>query len=377
LRVERGWLVAAADGALSGDAAADFRRSLDLLAEDPLDPEMLETRLDLVESFVMRADLDGALALLESLRDDLGSDQPCLELMVDIWFGMVAWLRGDFGAASAELSDAAERSTAAIEAGAEVYNLPGMVVSAFTQLAETHLVRGDVFGAEAALARAEGLTEGIRFPEGAFNHAYVLFARIWLHVEMGEFDRAAALAVDATQIGERHGLEIIRLFGDIWRALIGALSAVRAGRLDDVTAGLGALTGLVDTLGTVELNEYVVIFGGLLGRILTEAGRPAEARHRLEALLQQSAQTGLRCYDAELLRVRAGTHADPECRDADITAAVELSRSQGSILFELRAALDDVDSRGAAALPGLRSVVERFPPGNEWPELGTARGYAR
>jgi hypothetical protein len=97
----------------------------------------------------------------------------------------------------------------------------------------------------------------------------------------------------------------------------------------------------------------------------------------LDALLQQSEQTGLRCYDAELLRVRAGTHAAPEGRHADITAAAELARSQGTILFELRAALDDVKLRGAAALPGLRSVVNRFPPDTRWPELRTARDLAR
>ena len=40
-------------------------------------------------------------------------------------------------------------------------------------------------------------------------------------------------------------------------------------------------------------------------------------------------------YDAELLRLRAHTHADPDARQA---AALDLARSRGATLFELRAA---------------------------------------
>ena len=94
MRLERGWLVAAADGALSKPAAADFERCLELPGTDPLDDELIETRLDLVESYVMRADLRRARASSSS-RCARTSERsvPWFELMVDIWFGIVSWLR--------------------------------------------------------------------------------------------------------------------------------------------------------------------------------------------------------------------------------------------------------------------------------------------
>ena len=35
-------------------------------------------------------------------------------------------------------------------------------------------------------------------------------------------------------------------------------------------------------------------------------------------------------YDAELLRLRAHTHTDPDARQADIAAALDLARRQGA-----------------------------------------------
>ena len=78
-------------------------------------------------------------------------------------------------------------------------------------------------------------------------------------------------------------------------------------------------------------------------------------------------------YDAELLRLRAHTHTDPDARQADIGAALELARRQGATLFELRAALDDYDLRGQPARAALIDVVSRIPANNAWPELARAQ----
>ena len=77
-------------------------------------------------------------------------------------------------------------------------------------------------------------------------------------------------------------------------------------------------------------------------------------------------------YDAELLRLRAHTHTDPDARQADIAAALELARRQGATLFELRAALDDFEFRGEAARAALADVVDRFPIESGSPELARA-----
>ncbi len=75
-------------------------------------------------------------------------------------------------------------------------------------------------------------------------------------------------------------------------------------------------------------------------------------------------------YDAELLRLRAHTHADPETMQADVSAAVDLARRQGATLFELRAALADAASRipTDCALPEL-ARAEAAPKSSN-PQLG-------
>ena len=78
-------------------------------------------------------------------------------------------------------------------------------------------------------------------------------------------------------------------------------------------------------------------------------------------------------YDAELLRLRAHTHTDPDARRADIAAALDLARRQSAPLFELRAALDDFELHGQPARAALTDVVSRFPTDSGWPELARAQ----
>ena len=83
--------------------------------------------------------------------------------------------------------------------------------------------------------------------------------------------------------------------------------------------------------------------------------------------------TGMCFYDAELLRLRAQTHTDPDARHADLGAAIELARRQGATLFELRAALDDYELRGEPARAELVDAAEHMPADSAWPELERAR----
>ena len=132
---------------------------------------------------------------------------------------------------------------------------------------------------------------------------------------------------------------------------------------------------MLDTLRTVGLNAYATFFDGVLARLLIAAGQPDQARHRLDTALALARDTGMCFYDAELLRLRAHTHTDPDARAADIAAALDLARRQGATLFELRAAFDDFDLRGQPARAALIDVADRIPTNNAWPEL--ARAHAR
>ena len=121
------------------------------------------------------------------------------------------------------------------------------------------------------------------------------------------------------------------------------------------------------------MNNFRTFYDGVLGRLLIAAGQPEAARKRLDTALALAQDTGMCFYDAELLRLRAHTHTDPDARRADITAALALARRQGATLFELRAALDDFELRGQPARAALVDAASRIPTNNAWPELVRAR----
>ena len=78
-------------------------------------------------------------------------------------------------------------------------------------------------------------------------------------------------------------------------------------------------------------------------------------------------------YDAELLRSRALTTDDAASRHADLRAAIELARSQGARIFELRAAMDDfeLDPASPRRQP-WHDALSRFP-GRQSPGRTCAR----
>ena len=100
------------------------------------------------------------------------------------------------------------------------------------------------------------------------------------------------------------------------------------------------------------------------------AGAPQRARDRLEMALGHAVETGMHFYDAELLRVRAQTFADPRERRDALSSALEFGRRQGAMLFELRCLLDLFDLDGDPSR--LVDIVRRFPGDARWPEFARA-----
>ncbi|HZN82793.1 MAG TPA: hypothetical protein VFC01_24415 [Mycobacterium sp.] len=249
-------------------------------------------------------------------------------------------------------------------------------MSAHLYLALTRGVRGDLTGAEAELAQAARRAEQLSFPEGPFSLAYTRFGEIWMRTEAGQLDRAAVLAADLIEQAERYGFDLWRLWGATQQATVGALAALRADKLDPtaLAAHIATMTPLLDTSHTLELNIFIPSYHAVLGQLLIGAGQPERARRSLDTTLQLAQDTGTCFYDAELLRLRAYTHTDPDARRADVGAALALARRQGATLFELRAALDDFELRGEPARETLVDVIGRMPADSAWPELARAPG---
>jgi hypothetical protein len=196
-------------------------------------------------------------------------------------------------------------------------------------------------------------------------------------IEAGQLNRAAVLAAELIDQAERHGLEGWLLTGATQRAAVSALTSLIGDDPDptELSAHVTTMTTLLDTLRAHEVNMYSTFYDTILGRLLTAAGQPEQARRQLDTGLQLARDTGMCFYDAELLRLRAHTHTDQDARVADLGAALELARRQGATLFELRAALDDFELQGEAARGALIDAASRIPANNAWPEL--ARAQAR
>ena len=378
IRLDRGWLVASAEGGRSSTAAADFERCLQLTGTDLSDDEPILTLLEVVESYVMRAELRRAGQLLEWLRGGLTQSGP-LQLMVDTWLGILAWFGGEFTSATKQLEKAAAGYAANrldARVSPEVQERASLTeVSAYNQLALAQLMRGELAAAETALANAERLTHGFGFPEGQFSLAFVRFVEIWLRLETGELERAAAVAAEVTEMGDRHGLKIIRLFGTTWQASVDAVGALAVDHPDSsvLAQHIRTMTDRVDTLRSVEVNEFVTFFDSVIGRLLIADDQMERARACLDAALQFADDSEMSFYNPELLRLRARTHEGVDARAADIDAATDLARRQDAHLFELRAALDDISQRGDSARAELAEVVGRFPAQERWAELAMAR----
>ena len=375
LRMERGFLTSAAEGYQSREAAVDFERCLQVRGNLRND-ELFATLIALGNNYLVRADLRRAAQMVKSLREGLDRHQ-WARPAIDILFGAMAYLRGDLNAATSAL----EAATAGVPAAdqhkvdAEWLRVSEPIASGCLYLALVALVRGDLTKAEAELARSARLAEGFGFPEGPYMHAYTRSMDAWLRVEAGQLDRAAVVAADMINEAERHGFDVWRVAGATWQAAVGALAALDSDDLDptDRAAHIATITAFLGTLRTIEVNIYTTIFDGVLGRLLITAGQLETARERLDTGLSLAQHTGMRFYDAELLRLRAQTHADPTARQADINAALELARRQGATLFELRAALDDFELRGAPAAAAVADAAKRIPVGYAWPELARAK----
>ncbi len=376
LRLRRGFLTAAVDGPSSSALVGDFERCLQLVGTDLREDELVATLIALGAYYISRADLRRATQVLESLRAGLEGRQwfrPALESS----FGAVEWLRGEFDAARS----LCEEATAAQAAAADAHELDAVwlhpsdpTVVAHLHLAWIRLVHGDLIDAEAELVHAARRAGQLGFPQGPFSLAYTRCMECWIRVEAGQLDRAAVLAADLTEQAERHGFDMFRVWGEALQAALSALAFVDADDPDPagLSARIATMATYVDILHMVGMNVYITFHDAVLGRLLIAAGQPEAARERLDTALQLAEDTGMHFYDAELLRLRAHTHTDPDARRADIGAALDLARRQGATLFELRAALDDFELRGEPARAALADAASRIPTDSALPELARA-----
>lgn len=377
LRLGRAFLAQAAEGVFSPNAAADFERCLALCSDDLQDDDLLSTVMSLYPYYTMRADIDRAQRLVESIRASLTGPRESFLPINDFAYGMLAWYRGEFDYARAKMELAAytltEEGRRALDAMLFMPNDP--TAGLCTHLALTRCYDGDLAAMEEELRRAESRCAAMPFPKGVFSLAYTRQIEVLARIEQGDLGCAAAVATDLAGIGEQHGFDSWALVGQAQYATVGALVALaeHAGDPSALAPHIATLTSFVDTWRALGVIALITFYDAILARLLIAAGQPAQARERLRTGLDLAQQTRMCFYDAELTRLGAATTDDAELRRRDLQSAVALARAQDARIFELRAAMDyftlDEDS-------GRRMVTDalaRFPADSAWPDVTRGR----
>ena len=157
---------------------------------------------------------------------------------------------------------------------------------------------------------------------------------------------------------------------------------IRRGQFE---SGLAAFSAVLDTYGKTGWKPGYPQALGLLAECLAGLGRHAEAAAALDKALAAAENGGECWYVPELLRLKgefllreAGddTIASPEALFGE---ALELSRQQGALSWQLRAAVSLARLRVRQARPAearqiLAPVYKHFTEGFDTPDLCAARG---
>ena len=375
LRLRRGLLFYAAEGAVSQNAAADFERCLQLRGTDLTD-DLFAILTALYGHYAIRADLRRAHQVLKAVEAGIVDGRPWAWPTITAGFGMVAWYRGEFDSAREQLETAATRRHNvghAVIASWFMANEP--IASIHTHLALARYIQGDLSGAEDELVNSARRCDAVGLPQGPFSRAYARQMEVLIRIESGDLDRAAEVADNLVSDAKLHGLDSWVMLGSAQQAVVGALLTMTTRPTDRAAlqTHIAAVTTVVDGWRALGLKSLITFYDGVLARLLLTAGQPTDARERVDGGLSLASETGMRFYDAELLRIRAHTHDDCDQRCDGLRAAIRLARQQNATIFELRAAADDFELRGEPARQELLDSIARFPDRSTWPELSRAR----
>jgi class 3 adenylate cyclase len=378
LRLRRGFIAMAIEGAASEDASEDFDRCLELAEADPGSDDMFSTLISLWPHYLSHAELDRAREVTTTLRASLGGERDVFVPHNRGAVGILDWFSGDFASAVDALNGISDELP--VVGGEDVIAATWFVpndpdVGMLVHLALARFMAADVAGADGALARARAHAGSLDFPQEPWSAAYADWLGSWMWIEAGRLDLAEAAVADLSASSMRHGFDAWELIADTQTAVLEAVGALRSGSADaaELAGHAEVVGGHVEVWQMLELRIFLPFYLTTAGALLAAADDSDGAWQRYEESLQLAAETGMRFYDAETTRRLA--HLAPD-RDATVAAlgnALDLARSQAARPFELRIALDLHDLLGGEACPLLERAIDAFARADATSELEDAR----
>jgi class 3 adenylate cyclase/tetratricopeptide (TPR) repeat protein len=377
LRLRRGFLVASAEGNGSPDVVRDYERCLELDLDDIAGDDMFSTLIPLFGYYFVRGDLVRAEQVAETLRAGVAAGREHYRPDNEAAFGMIRWYAGDFAVAHDQLESSVTgvltRETAPDYTA--TYFMPNDApAAAHANLALARFMRGDVRGADAQIDAARQRCQALDFPRGPFTAALAESYAAWMLIERGDLAAARGAAAAVAEIAGRHGFDLWALIGASEQATVEAMAALARGPLDRAAldAHAQAIEGLCAMWTAIDLASFLPFFTAMTGRLRAASGDSDGATARYAEALQFARTTGIRFYDAEVMRLQSQLLSDDRATAA-LWAASKLARAQHAAPFELRIARDLLAHGDAEAPSLLATAVGRFPADVHYAELDDAR----
>jgi class 3 adenylate cyclase len=224
--------------------------------------------------------------------------------------------------------------------------------------------------------RAVASAGDIGFPRGPWSLAFVNTYLAWLRMMMGDAAGARSFGAKAMEIAARHRFDYFTVLG---QAYVLAPEPGRPIDPDQVDQCLAAM----DLIGHLAFRPALLGMRALNYHYL---GDQVRALDSVEGAILQAHKSGELLHEPNLLRLRAEitavAHPDrTEDVTADLLAAIELGLDTGSLMLALRA-VNTMAGMPEASRPGHwrevgQSVVDRFPPDSNNPDLSIALGLLR
>ena len=347
-----------------------YLRARELSREAPDTPERFGLEWQQMQYFLVRAEMDAARKLAESLLD-YATAHPEASLLIDAHLagGMTACQVGKFGTARDHLEESVRLCRPELDQPrlATHGQCPG--VFSLGYLAWTLSFLGL---SERARMCVEAAIKTAKERGHAFTYVSALMFALRVHYLRREMEQVRTLAAQVSALSREHGFAYYEAQGRIYegwaRVLLDGDKRGYAQLLEGCTAleKTGTILGLKGAL--VKATE-----------VCQRLRLPDEARSTLDRLQQVEVGEGARCWDAEIARLNAELASqDPATAAQWFRTAVATARAQAARTLELRAALSyaRVLGRGDRAHEArelLAEAVRSFTEGSDTLELREAR----
>jgi tetratricopeptide (TPR) repeat protein len=239
------------------------------------------------------------------------------------------------------------------------------VVASLAESSRNRWITGYLTRSLADCDAAVALARTMRHPDSL---AFAWLFHAWVHGYRGDWTACLASADTGIAISQEAGA--VQTLA--WNRCVHGWALVHVGEfqtgLSELSAGIDASAVI---MGQVALPQFIAMMAE--GLLLRKQAAAAEA-WLMRAIDLESSRDD-RYFAAEVHRLTAiclAARGDAEGARAQLHTALDISRSQGATLFELRAALTLADHDVKEARAALRDVLARFPEPEPWPEVSTA-----